>query len=201
MLSILPSRSHAGRKSTGAKLALKPVHVWGIRVRLQVGCKARDTALFDLALDSKLRGCDLVRLKGADLLSGGGVKCRDHSSAEDRPPGTVRSDRAKPPIDCGLDRDERPHSRRLAVSKPDDAWSASEHTAVRKAGRQVGGSGGPRSDRLWHQQHATDEGLAAVQKDRKRQSLTAAAWPHQAGEHRSLPQRGGGRCAGAFGGA
>lgn len=57
-----------GRQSTGAKLALKPVHVWCIRIRLQVALKARDLALFDLALDSKLRGCDLVALKVSDLM-------------------------------------------------------------------------------------------------------------------------------------
>ena len=45
-----------GRRPTGAKLPLKPVHVWGIRVRLQVACRLRDLAVFDLALDSKLRG-------------------------------------------------------------------------------------------------------------------------------------------------
>src|SRR4028118_1398246 len=61
---------------TGAKLTLKPVHVWGIRVRLQVARQPRDLALFDLALDSKLRGCDLLRLRASDLLSPGGVKRR-----------------------------------------------------------------------------------------------------------------------------
>src|SRR5687767_13836100 len=71
-----PSIGRAVRKPTGAKLALKPVHVWGIRVRLQVGGGARDLALFDLALDSKLRGCDLVGLRVSDLLSPGGVKRR-----------------------------------------------------------------------------------------------------------------------------
>jgi integrase len=71
-----PSIGHAARQPTGAKLPLKPVHVCGIRVRLQVGCRARDLALFDLALNSKLRGCDLVRLRVADLLSPGGVKRR-----------------------------------------------------------------------------------------------------------------------------
>lgn len=76
MLNFSPPRCHSGRKPTGAKLALKPVHVWGIRVRLQVAAKARDLALFDLALDSKLRGCDLVSLKVRDLLSAGGVKRR-----------------------------------------------------------------------------------------------------------------------------
>jgi hypothetical protein len=71
-----PSIRYVIRKPTGAKLALKPVHVWGIRVRLQVGNRARDLALFDLALDSKLRGCDLVRLRVSDLLSPSGVKRR-----------------------------------------------------------------------------------------------------------------------------
>ena len=71
-----PSARYAARKPTGAKLALKPFHVWGIRVRLQVAGRARDLALFDLALDSKLRGCDLVGLKVSDLLSPNGVKRR-----------------------------------------------------------------------------------------------------------------------------
>ena len=71
-----PSIRYAARKPTGAKLALKPFHVWGIRVRLQVGHRTRDLALFDLALDSKLRGCDLLRLRVSDLLTSGGVKRR-----------------------------------------------------------------------------------------------------------------------------
>ena len=71
-----PSFHFAARKPTGAKLALKPVHVWGIRVRLQIACRARDLAMFDLALDSKLRGCDLVRLRVPDLLTANGVKRR-----------------------------------------------------------------------------------------------------------------------------
>lgn len=72
----LPARPGASRKATGAKLALKPVNVWGIRIRLQVAMKARDLALFDLALDSKLRGCDLVALKVSDLNSASGVRSR-----------------------------------------------------------------------------------------------------------------------------
>jgi integrase len=50
--------------------------VWGIRVRLQVAKRTRDLALFGLALDSKLRGCDLVRLRVSDLLSSNGVRRR-----------------------------------------------------------------------------------------------------------------------------
>ena len=64
------------RNPRGAKLALKPFHVWGIRIRLQVAKRTRDLALFDLALDSKLRGCDLVGLRVSDLLSSNGVRRR-----------------------------------------------------------------------------------------------------------------------------
>ena len=71
-----PAFRFPARKPTGAKLALKPFHVWCIRVRLQVGQRVRDLALFDLALDSKLRGCDLVQLRVSDLVSASGVKRR-----------------------------------------------------------------------------------------------------------------------------
>ena len=74
--SQVPWRPRAGTRTTGAKLALKPVHVWGIRIRLQVALRARDLALFDLALDSKLRGCDLRALKVSDLVTASGVRPR-----------------------------------------------------------------------------------------------------------------------------
>lgn len=66
----------ARSQATGSKRALKPVQVWGIRIRLQVQQRLRDLALFDLALDSKLRGCDLVALKVSDVPSGARVRSR-----------------------------------------------------------------------------------------------------------------------------
>lgn len=50
-------------KIVGAKPPLRPKHVWSIRTKLQVEGRARDLALFNLAIDSKLRGCDVVRSK------------------------------------------------------------------------------------------------------------------------------------------
>ena len=47
----------------GPKPPLKPKHIWAIRTRLQHEKRTRDLALFNLAIDSKLRGCDLVRLR------------------------------------------------------------------------------------------------------------------------------------------
>lgn len=60
----------------GAKLPLRPMHVWAIRVRLQIECRLRDLALFDIAIDSKLRGCDVVSLRLPDILAAGALRCR-----------------------------------------------------------------------------------------------------------------------------
>lgn len=53
----------------GQKRPLLPKQVWAIRARLELAGDLRDLALFNLAIDSKLRGCDLVRLKVVDLIT------------------------------------------------------------------------------------------------------------------------------------
>ena len=54
-------------KLTGAKPPLQPKHVWSIRSKLQLEGRKRDLAMFNLAIDSKLRGCDVVSLKVDDV--------------------------------------------------------------------------------------------------------------------------------------
>ncbi len=54
-------------KLTGQKPPLQPRHVWAIRTQLQFGRRVRDLALFNLAIDSKLRGCDVVALRVEDV--------------------------------------------------------------------------------------------------------------------------------------
>jgi hypothetical protein len=66
---------NAGRM-VGAKRALKPQQVWAIRFWLSREGRLRDRSLFDLAIDSKLRGCDVVRIRIGDLVSGGRVRTR-----------------------------------------------------------------------------------------------------------------------------
>jgi integrase len=61
---------------TGQKRPLKLKDVWAIRVRLQLEHRQRDLALFNLAIDSKLRGCDLVRLQVDDVCAGDRVRDR-----------------------------------------------------------------------------------------------------------------------------
>jgi hypothetical protein len=57
-------------KLLGQKPPLKLKEVWEIRIRLQLGKCLRELALFNLAIDSKLRGCDLVKLKVRDVAHG-----------------------------------------------------------------------------------------------------------------------------------
>jgi integrase len=74
--AIMPNIPWNKARLTGQKRPLKPKDVWAIRVRLQLQQRARDLALFNLAIDSKLRGCDLVRLQVDDVCAGGRVRDR-----------------------------------------------------------------------------------------------------------------------------
>jgi len=60
----------------GQKRPLLPKHVWAIRVRLELAANHRDLALFNMAIDSKLRGCDLVKMKVVDVMASGQIKER-----------------------------------------------------------------------------------------------------------------------------
>lgn len=57
-------------KLVGQKPPLKPKDIWAIRIHLQLGKHVRELALFNLAIDSKLRGCDLVSLRVRDVAHG-----------------------------------------------------------------------------------------------------------------------------------
>ncbi len=60
----------------GPKPPLKPKHIWAIRTRLQHDRQVRDLAMFNVAIDSKLRGCDVVRLRVVDVYLGDSVRLR-----------------------------------------------------------------------------------------------------------------------------
>ena len=66
-----PRRPWNKGKLTGAKPPLRPSHVWSIRTKLQLKKHIRDLALFNLAIDSKLRGCDVVAVRVDDVAPNG----------------------------------------------------------------------------------------------------------------------------------
>lgn len=75
-------------KMTGPKPPLRPKHVWSIRSKLQLDGRVRDLAMFNLAIDSKLRGCGVVSLRVEDVAP--------HSIAVDR--ATVRQKKTGRPV-------------------------------------------------------------------------------------------------------
>ncbi len=76
-ISTNPKRGAWNRgRLIGPKPPLKPRHIWGIRTRLQFDRRVRDLAMFNCAIDSKLRGSDLVKLQVGDVCTTGGVKTR-----------------------------------------------------------------------------------------------------------------------------
>jgi hypothetical protein len=79
-------------KLTGAKPPLRPKHVWAIRTKLQVGGRTRDLAMFNLAIDSKLRGCDVVALRVGYRAERIRRRSGNHPSEEDRTACQVRTD-------------------------------------------------------------------------------------------------------------
>ncbi len=63
-------------KTVGTKRPLSQKQIWAVRFYLDREGRLRDRALFDLAIDSKLRGCDLVKIKIGDLVSGADIRTR-----------------------------------------------------------------------------------------------------------------------------
>jgi hypothetical protein len=83
-------------KLVGQKPPLKLKEIWAIRIRLQIDENYRDIALFNLAIDSKLRGCDLAKIRVSDVAHNGRVsnrqplcsrkrKCQFSSKLRNRP--------------------------------------------------------------------------------------------------------------------
>jgi integrase len=71
-LSPPPTRTPWNKgKLIGAKPPLSPKYVWSIRTKLQIEGRTRDLALFNLAIDSKLRGCDVVAIRVEDVAPNG----------------------------------------------------------------------------------------------------------------------------------
>ena len=83
----IPNSTFLGTRafSSDSSARIKPRYVWSIRIRSELGGSQRDLALFDMAVDSRLRACDLVRPKIDDVCSGSRV--RERATAVQRKTG------------------------------------------------------------------------------------------------------------------
>ena len=104
-------------KLIGPKPPLRAKEIWSIRIRLEVAHRIRDLALFNLALDSKLRACDLVALRVDDVALNGRVRSR--ATIMQRKTGQpVQFENRADPRDCGtLAREEGSAQERATLSE------------------------------------------------------------------------------------
>src|SRR5262245_55687224 len=106
-------------KLIGAKPPLRPKHVWSIRTRLLVEGRTRDLAMFNLAIDSKLRGCDVVALKVEDVAPNG--YAIDRATVRQKKTGRpvkarqVRADRSDPRSHRRLSEGHKQEGRRISI--------------------------------------------------------------------------------------
>jgi integrase len=121
---LIPNKSHGIGKLTGAKPPLRPRHVWAIRTKLQIDGRTRDLAMFNLAIDSKLRGCDVVAMKVGDVAARGYTADR----------ATVRQKKTGRPVRFELGEQTRQavdDYLKVANKKPDDFLFTGRGGAIR----------------------------------------------------------------------
>ncbi|MBB2931960.1 hypothetical protein FHX59_006434 [Paraburkholderia silvatlantica] len=121
---------------TGQKLPLKLKEIWAIRVRLQLSSQVRDLAMFNLAIDSKLRVCDLTKLRVRDVCHGEHVASR----------ATIMQQKTQRPVQFDIteqtrnsvDNVCRAAFGRLPVQKQDSRLSPPVDTTILPAGASMG---------------------------------------------------------------
>src|SRR3546814_5039886 len=99
-----PQRPWNKGKLVGAKPPLQPKHVWSIRTRLQLDGRLRDLVLFNLAVDSKLHACDLVRLRIEDVAPHGyaGQRATVQQRKTGRPVRFAITEQTRDEVDASL---------------------------------------------------------------------------------------------------
>ena len=123
---------NAGKK-VGTKRPFTQKQIWAIRFFLDRERRARDRALFDLAIDSKLRGCDLVKIRIRDLLAGPEIRTRS-TVIQQKTGRPVHHRRCESEPAC-MARTKRRHGGGLRVSEPNRSHETHEHEAVCTPGR------------------------------------------------------------------
>src|SRR5262249_29301546 len=143
-------------KLTGAQPPLPPKHVWSIRTKLQIEGRTRDLAMFNLAIDSKLRGCDVVALKVEEVAPSGYAV--DRATVRQKKTSPVRVDGTDSPSCRRLPESHRQKARRIYVLQP--AWVGKEHhdEAIRAPRLRVDCRNRPGSTPFWYALTPSDQG-------------------------------------------
>lgn len=180
-------RRITGGKLTGQKPALKMKEVWSIRARLELKKRVRDLALFNLAIDSKLRGCE-------DVAPGGGVRAR----------AIIIQQKTKRPVQFEItehtrtavshaDPSARPTRNRPSFPEPACDLAPTLNQAVCAHRPGMGQLHRAQRRHIRHAFAAAHQGCPHLSQDGQSPRGPAAAGAQQAREYGPLPRRGGGR--------
>ena len=156
----------------GQKRPLMPRHVWSIRVRLEMAGNARDLALFNMAVDSKLRGCDLVSLRVRDVFAAGRVKERT-SMIQSKTGKPVRFEitETTPVVARSMDIRPRNDWPRVSMAQPDPRQPPPVDAAVCADRPRLGDVARVGAERLRHAFHC--DGPRSRRSTRKTGNLRA----------------------------
>jgi integrase len=178
-------------KLVGQKAPLKLRDIWAIRVRLEMTDRKRELALFNLAIDSKLRGCDLVQLRVRDVAHGDRIAAR----------AIVMQQKTQRPVQFEITEPTRKAVFawiRHAALKTEDylfpsrlraaALPASVDTAIRPNRRSLGHRNRLGCRRIRNPHHAPYEGIADLPADEEPARSAAAAWSFKIGKHSEVPR-------------
>lgn len=176
-------------KLVGPKAPFKLKEIWAIRTRLHMAGRARDLALFDLGIDSKLRGCDLVKLRVRDICHGDQIAPRA-IILQQKTQRPVRFEIMPATREAvgGVDQAGPAEGRGLFLSQPDPQLPSHGHPAVCTSAGGMGEGHRSRCLSLWDAFHAAHQGLADLSADEEPASGAVIAWAHQARKHCALPR-------------
>lgn len=183
-------------KLVGQKRPFKLKEIWAIRVRLQLSCRTRELALFNLGIDSKLRACDLVKLRVRDVATGDRAAARA-SVIQQKTGRPVQFELTDPTREAVANWMKVAHLRAEDFLFPSRV-STSPHLGTRQYARIVDG---------WVEEIGLDPaayGTHSIRRTkaslvyRRTKNLRGSAFArtYKVGKHRALPRHRGGRCAG-----
>jgi integrase len=185
-------------KLTGAKPPLRPKHVWSIRTKLQIERRVRDLAMFNLAIDSKLRGCDVVAIRVEDVAAGGYTADRAtvRQKKTGRPVRFELSEQTRQAIDDYLNAANKRPGEFLFTGRRGANASMTTRQYARLVSKWIGSVG---LDPRLYAFAATHKSNSNLSADRKSQSRRALARPHQDRKHGQVSRDRSRRCLGNSG--
>ena len=166
-------------KLTGAKPPLRPKHVWSIRTKLQIEGRSRDLAMFNLAIDSKLRGCDVVAIRVEDVAASGYTADRAtvRQKKTGRPVRFELSEQTRQAIDDYLQAANKRPGEFLFTGRRGPETSMTTRHYARLVSDWIGSVG--LAETVWNAFTSTHQGYLDLPAHRQSQGRPASAWPHQ----------------------